>query len=146
MNQCLVTDHLQDVERLPPVLTGKTDLVSGSILAHSAASSLCSQTVSHQQAAHGQGTARGVLTRATQWVNCSLTLLAQSLLCRCQTPTDCLGHVEWLRRTETGKTSREPWGNLSPGEDSVYNYCLLSLLTELFTLLDVNKKDGWFLH
>lgn len=62
MNQRLVTDHLQDVERLPPVLTGKADLVSGSILAHSAASSLCSQTVSH----HGQGTARGILTRATQ--------------------------------------------------------------------------------
>lgn len=45
MNQCLVSEHLQDVETPPPALTGKADLVSGSILAHSAASSPYPQTL-----------------------------------------------------------------------------------------------------
>lgn len=47
MNQCLLSEHLQDMKRPRPALTGKADLVSGSTVAHSAASSPWSQTLCH---------------------------------------------------------------------------------------------------
>lgn len=152
MSWCLVCEHLQEMERPPPALTGKANLflwsmASGDILAHSAVQTPCSSRRQPVEEIWQEVSQPGPCNRQIAVSSSWLSWPVDHCPVCAATDRNLAGlGMMWLRKTQMGETFWEPWSNLCPAADDACNYFRLSLLSELFTLLGVNKKDVWLSH